>query len=418
MERPVNGEEKDRESRLSGALRGKLVVGQSGGCTAVINSSLVGVIEEAKRQPDIHGVVGALHGVEGLLRGELVDLGAESETTLQRLRRTPSAALGSCRYKLQEGDLERIIQIFRQHEVRYFLYIGGNDSADTSHKISIAAAEMGYDLRVMAVPKTIDNDLPITDHCPGYGSIARFVAQSSQDAGLDTEAMKRYDPVKIIEVMGRDSGWVAAAGALGKQSILDAPHLIYVPEVPFQEERFLEDVKAVHQEVGYAVVVLTETIRDQRGQVVGSEKPYFVDPFGHGYYESPAAYLCRQVAKELGLRARFDKPGTIQRMSMALASRADLEEAYLVGQAAVRYAVAGRSDQMVILVREPGDRYRCSTDSAPLEQIANTVKPFPRDFINADGNFVTQAYLDYALPLIGDPLQEYARLEKRPVPGW
>ena len=411
----IPGKERLGETGLSTALRGKLLVGQSGGCTAVINSSLVGVIEEALRQTAIPAVLGTLHGVEGLLRGELVDLGAESRSTIQRLRQTPSAALGSCRYRLQEGDLERIVHLFRQQDVRYFVYIGGNDSADTSHKISMAAADMGYDLRVVAVPKTIDNDLPITDHCPGYGSIARFVAQSTLDAGLDTEAMKRYDPVKLIEVMGRDAGWVAAAGALGKKSLLDAPHLIYVPEVAFSEERFLEDVKAVHREVGYVVVVLTETVRDEKGQVVGSEKPYFVDPFGHGYYESPAAYLCRLVARELGLRARFDKPGTIQRMSMALASSTDLEEAYLVGQKAVQYAVEGRSDQMVILVREQGSHYHCTADSAPLVEIANTVKPLPAGFLNAEGNFVTPAFLDYARPLIGSPLMEYARLERRRV---
>ena len=400
---------------MSAALRGRLVVGQSGGCTAVINSSLVGVVQEAQRHKEISGVLGALHGVEGLLREELVDLTMESQATLQRLKRTPSAALGSCRYKLQEGDLERIVRFFRQQGIRYFIYIGGNDSADTSHKISIAAAEMSYDLRVVAVPKTIDNDLPLTDHSPGYGSIARFVAQSTLDAGLDTEAMKRYDPVKLIEVMGRDAGWVAAAATLGKKSPLDAPHLVYVPEVAFSEERFLEDVKAVHQEVGYVVVVLSETIRDRRGHVVGSEKPYFVDPFGHGYYESPAAYLCRLVARELGLRARFDKPGTIQRMSMALASATDLEEAYLVGQKAVQYAVEGRSDQMVTLVREQGSSYRCTTDSVPLAEVANVVKPLPSGFLNPEGNFVTQAYRDYALPLIGGPLMEYARLERRPV---
>ncbi|MHB1162367.1 MAG: 6-phosphofructokinase, partial [Chloroflexota bacterium] len=246
-------------------------------------------------------------------------------------------------------------------------------------------------------------------------SIARFVAQSTQDAGLDTEAMKRYDPVKLIEVMGRDAGWVAAASALGKRSLLDAPHLIYTPEVAFDEGRFLGEVKAVHQEIGFVVVVLTETIRDRGGQVVGSEKPYFVDPFGHGYYESPAAYLCRTVARELGLRARFDKPGTIQRMSMALASSADLDEAYLVGRRAVEYALKGRSDEMVILVRESSSPYRCTTDSAPLAEIANVAKPFPREFLNPEGNFVTPAYLEYARPLIGEPLLEYARLEKRPL---
>jgi ATP-dependent phosphofructokinase / diphosphate-dependent phosphofructokinase len=400
---------------LTRALRGKLLVGQSGGCTAAINSSLVGVVEEALRHGEIEGVLGTLHGVEGLLRGELVDLAAESAETLQRIRRTPSAALGSCRHKLQEGDLERIVDILRANNVRYFLYIGGNDSADSSHKISKAAVEMGYDLRVMAVPKTIDNDLPITDHCPGYGSIARFVAQSTQDAGTDTEAMSRYDPVKILEVMGRDAGWVAAASALGKKSPKDAPHLVYVPERPFNVERFLEDVRTVHRDVGYVVVVLSETVRDAKGQAVGSENPYFVDPFGHGYYDSPAAYLCRAVTQELGLRARFDKPGTIQRMSMALASPVDLDEAYLAGSHAVRYALRGRSDQMVVLVRVPGPRYRCTTDSVPLEKIANVVKPLPPEFIAPEGNFVTPAFVDYALPLIGGPLLDYARLEKCPI---
>lgn len=403
---------------MSAELQGKLVVGQSGGCTAVINSSLVGVVEEAQTHPCIRGVLGMLHGIEGLLRGEVVDLGAERSSTLQALRHTPSAALGSCRYRLQDDDIAQIIDQLRRHDVRYFIYIGGNDSADTSLRVSRAAQEVGYEMRVMAVPKTIDNDLPVTDHCPGYGSIARFVAQSTRDAGMDTEAMKRYDPVKIVEVMGRDAGWVAAASALGKRDPADAPHLIYVPEVVFDEARFLDDVRRVHGEIGYVVVVLTETIRDARGRVVGSDKPYFVDPFGHGYYESPAAYLCRLVTRELGLRARFDKPGTIQRMSMALASGVDLEEAYLVGRHAVKYAVEGRTGQMVVLVRENGSGYRCTTDSAPLEEIANAVKPLPREFLNADGNFVADGFLRYASPLIGGPLLEYARLERHPVVGW
>ena len=400
---------------MSSALRGRLLVGQSGGCTAAINSSLVGVVEEAAEHAEIAGVLGTLHGVEGLLRDEIVDLGRESRSTLQRIRYTPSAALGSCRYRLQDGDLERIVDVLRRHEVRYFHYIGGNDSADTSHRISLAASDAGYELRVVAVPKTIDNDLPVTDHCPGYGSIARFVAQSTLDAGLDTEAMKRYDPVKIIEVMGRNAGWVAAASAVGKRSDLDAPHLIYVPEVAFDVAAFLEDVRNVHREVGYVVVVLSETVRDAAGRVVGSEKPYFVDPFGHGYYDSPAAYLTRVVTRELGLRARFDKPGTIQRMSMVLASRTDLDESYLAGRTAVRYALEGRSDQMVILVREPGDEYRCTTDSAPLVEIANVEKRLPPEFIAPEGNFVTPAFVRYAEPLIGGPLPEYARLEKHRV---
>ena len=400
---------------MSAGLRGRLLVGQSGGCTAVINSSLVGVIQEARRHEEITGVLGALHGVEGILRGELADLGQETEQSLELLRCTPSAALGSCRYKLQEGDLERIVERFRRLGVRYFLYIGGNDSADTSHRIADAAAAMGHEMRVVGIPKTIDNDLPITDHCPGYGSIARFVAQSTIDAGMDTEAMKRYDPVKIIETMGRNAGWVTAASALGKKSDLDAPHLIYLPEVPFNVARFLEDVKAVHAEIGYVVVVLSETVRDETGRVVGNEKPYFVDPFGHGYYDSPAAYLCRVITRELGLRARFDKPGTIQRMSIELSSATDLEEAYMAGQMAVRYALEGRSDQMVVLVRETGTEYRCTTDSAPLTDIANTEKLFPPEFLNRDRNFVTPAFVEYATPLLGGPLRQYARLAKHPV---
>lgn len=394
---------------------GSLLVGQSGGCTAVINSSLAGVIDAAVQEERVSRVLGALHGVEGLLQGQVVDLEKESRATLEGLRRTPSAALGSCRYKLGEGDLERIIDVFRRHDVHFFVYIGGNDSADTSHRIERAAADLGYDLQVMAVPKTIDNDLPITDHCPGYGSIARFAAQATIDAGFDTEAMKQYDPVKLIEVMGRNAGWVAAASALGKRNRLDAPHLVYVPEVPFRTDRFLEQVSRVHREVGFVVAVLTETVRDGSGRVVGNEKPYYVDPFGHGYYESPAAYLARLVTSELGLRARFDKPGTIQRMSIALASETDLEEAYLTGRRAVEYLMEGRSGEMVVLVREPGPEYRCDTDAAPLEAIANVEKRLSPEFYSAEESFVTQAFIDYALPLIGGPLLPYVRLEKHPA---
>ncbi|HEX9016616.1 MAG TPA: 6-phosphofructokinase, partial [Chloroflexota bacterium] len=359
---------------MSDNLRGRLLVGQSGGCTAVINSSLAGVIQEALSHDEITGVLGTLHGVEGLLQGKVIDLSQESRETLDLLRYTPSAALGSCRYKLGEGDLDRIVAILRGLDVRYFVYIGGNDSADTSHRIAAAALDAGYELRVMGVPKTIDNDLPITDHCPGYGSIARFLAQSTIDAGMDTEAMRQYDPVKIIETMGRNAGWVAASTALGKRSDYDAPHLVYLPESPLDTESFLEDVRRVHREIGYVVVAMSETVRGENGMVVGNQKPYFVDPFGHGYYESPAAFLSRLVTTELGLRARFDKPGTIQRMSMELASSTDLEEAYLAGQMAVAYAVEGRTDHMVILVRQDGAGYLCSTDSVPLSMVANMEK--------------------------------------------
>lgn len=402
-----------------GLVPNNLIVGQSGGCTAVINASLAGVIDEALSQPRIDGIYGMLNGVQGLLEKHIVDLRAEAPETLSGLRETPSAALGSCRFKLDDEQLASIFELLRAHDIRYFLYIGGNDSADTSARLDRLARERSYELFVIGVPKTIDNDLPFTDHCPGYGSVARYLAVSTLEAGLDTEAMRRFDPVKIIEVMGRDAGWLAAGSALGKRDERDAPHLIYFPELHLDVDAFLADVQRVYDRVGYVVAVVPERITDLQGNVVaGSTEPTFVDAFGHGYFESPAAYLVREVTAKLGLRARFDKPGTIQRMSLALASRADLEEAYMAGRAAVRHAAEGQSGSMVTLVRQPGAEYVCTTGLAPLAEVAHSVKLMPRDFVNPEANFVTQAFIDYATPLIGDPLPRYARLQKKQVDTW
>ncbi len=397
-------------------MSANLIVGQSGGCTAVINATLAGVLDQATAEPGVNGIYGMLNGVQGLLDGDVVDLRAQSADTLSRLRATPSAALGSCRFKPDEDQCQRILEVLRRLEIRYFLYIGGNDSADTSSRLGRLAQESGYELCVVGLPKTIDNDLPFTDHCPGYGSVARYLAISTLEAGLDTEAMRRFDPVKIIEVMGRDAGWLAAGAALGKREDADAPHLIYFPERHLEVDRFLDDVQSVYDRLGYVVAVVPERITDPRGQVVArSAEPTFVDAFGHAYFDSPAAYLVQEVQARLNLRARFDKPGTLQRMSMPLASEADLGEAYLCGRAGVTHALRGESGAMVTLVREAGETYRCGTGLAPLDDVANSVKLMPPEFINDQGNFITPSFLEYARPLIGAPLPRYARFERKRV---
>jgi 6-phosphofructokinase 1 len=396
-------------------LRGNLLVGQSGGATAVINASLAGVVDEAKQHDAIGRVFGTIHGVEGILAGRLIDLGQEDQATIDGLRSTPGAALGSCRYKLQAGDISRIKQEFQKQNIRYFLYIGGNDSADSSHRIAVEAERMGYELRVIGVPKTVDNDLPITDHCPGFGSIARFVALATMDSGRDTEAMQTVDPIKIIEVAGRNAGWVAAASALGKRNAEDAPHLIYFPERPFVEDKFIADVKRSYDTLGRAVIVITETIRDEQGQPVAKScgtSTGQIDKFGHPRLTGAGEALCQLIDDRLGLRARWEKPGTLARMSTVCGSSTDVEEAYQVGRHAVRFAVAGQTDQMVVMERTANQPYKIEYQLAPLQAIANSEKLLPDNFIAPEGTAVTQDFLDYALPLIGGPLPQYVRLRR------
>lgn len=396
--------------------KGNLIVGQSGGATAVINASLWGVIAEALAHEAVGEIIGMRFGVEGLLREELIDLRRQPAAVLARLRRTPAAALGACRHRLRPAEAERALAICRRLGVRYFLYIGGNDSADTAHTLHVLAAARGIDLAVIAVPKTIDNDLPVTDHCPGYGSIARFVATATQESGKDTEAQATLYPVKLIEVMGRNAGWVAAASWLGKRAEEDAPHLVYLPERPVAGvEQVLAEVQAAHARYGRVVAVLPETMKDAQGRPIGGSEPVFVDSFGHRYFASPAEALARRITGELGLRARYDRPGTIQRMSMALASPVDLDEAEAVGREGVRLALAGVSDRMVTLVRESDEPYRCGLGSVELAAIANTERHLPDAFIGAGGRSLTPAFAAYARPLLGAPPPDYARLEPLPV---
>ncbi len=399
-------------------MGGRLLVGQSGGPTAVINSSLAGVVEAARRSGRFTGLYGARYGIEGVLAEDFLDLEAEPPAIWAALRQTPAAALGACRYKLRPEDLDRILAVFRRHDIRCFIYIGGNDSADTAHRIALASRQAGYDLTVVHVPKTIDNDLPETDHCPGYGSIARFLAATTRDAGRDTEAMHRLDPVKLIEVMGRNAGWVAAATALAKVEERDAPHLICPPERPLDLDWFLGRVEAIVRRLGFAVVVVAETVRDPTGAPLGARLTPADerDAFGHRRHLGPAAVLAAAIRARLGLSARWDRPGTLQRSTMALASPVDLEEAYLVGQQAVTAALQGQTDCMVTLVRLPGPTYGCTTGLAPLARIANREKHLPPEFLAPDGSDVTAAFRAYAGPLIGPPLTPYPRLGARPVP--
>jgi 6-phosphofructokinase len=388
-----------------------LFVGQSGGPTAVINASLAGVIGTA-RAAGVPRVVGLRFGVEGLLAADFVDLTDLGDATLTRLPFTPAALLGSCRRRLSADDLQCALDVLRREQARWLVYIGGNDSADTSHQLHQAATAGGLDLAVIGIPKTIDNDLPLTDHCPGYGSAARFVAQTTIEAGLDTETMRRTDPIKLIEVMGRHAGWLAAAGSLGRRGPDRAPHLVYLPERPRSEETMLAEVEAVYRRLGYCVVVLCENQPDDSGAVLGSGgEALWTDSFGHAYYDSPAQHLARRLRQHIGVRTRIDKPGTIQRMSIAHQSSSDRQEAELAGERAVAAALSGQSDLMVTLTREGDEPYACGTATAPLADIANLQRLLPDEFIAADGHSLTAAFSQYALPLLGEPLPEYASLD-------
>jgi 6-phosphofructokinase 1 len=393
--------------------KGNLVVGQSGGPTAVINNSLVGVIDEAMEHEEIEGIYGMLHGIAGVLHEDFIDLRQESTQTLETLRYTPASALGTVRYKVTEEDYERLVNVLRRYEIRYFFYIGGNDSMDTTHKIHLAAERMGYELHAVGVPKTIDNDLAKTDHCPGYGSAARFVASAIRNSGFDTQAMGESGPIKLMEIMGRNAGWLTAASSLARQKEGDPPHLIYMPEHGVSLDQIVADVRAAYDKYGYCVAAISEGLRDENGEDLGADVgPVAVDAFGHKSKGGVVDVIADVINEELGMRARFDKPNYLQRSFAELQSPVDRDEAYEVGRAAVTAAVKGETDQMVTIVRLPGGEYRSDTDLADLDEVANHERLVPEEFINDEGNDVTEAFIEYGRPLIGGPLKEYARLTK------
>ena len=356
-------------------------------------------------------IVGLRHGIEGLLAGDLVDLRAQPAGFLDALADTPSSILGSCRYRLADDELDRALSALRELDAGIFLYIGGNDSADTTHRLAKAARASGYELACIGVPKTVDNDLVEMDHCPGYGSAARFIALAAMEASRDTEAMRRSDPVKILEVAGRRAGWLAAAGSLGRRAHEEGPHLVYVPEQPVSPESILADVEATLGAHGHAVLVLSENQPEPGGHVIGSGgTPRHVDAFGHAYYDSPAERLVNLIRERLGVRARFEKYGTLQRMSIACRSDSDAAEALAVGEEAVRLALDGTTDRMVILERESDQPYHCSLSTAPLAAIANQERLMPAEMVPDPRLGATTAFRQYAEPLLGAPLPRHARV--------
>lgn len=379
---------------------------QSGGCTHVLNRSLYGIASEYAAAMPNGTLYGAPHGLEGILRGESVNLSAVSESRWRRVAAAPGAAIGSTRRALRDEDIAPVFEYLDKRGIRHWFIIGGNDSAATGHRLQTAAREIGYDLSVVNVPKTIDNDLIMTDHSPGYGSAARFVALATLGAGLDAEAMRGASPITIIEVMGRDAGWLAAASALAKRGERDAPHFIGVPEIPISEDDFLAKMESAYARYGFAVAVVSENAREPGGAVIGARSgARFADDFGHEYHDGPARSLAALASERLGVRVRWEKPGTIQRSLIPAASEVDAREAEMAGRAAVQAAREGLSDAMITLVRQDDgsqEGYRCGTGYAPLSQIAAKVRAMPPEFLPTDAAFPTPAFTRYLSPLIGE----------------
>lgn len=392
--------------------KGKLLYAQSGGVTAVINATASAVIQTART----HGVrtYGARNGIIGVLREELYDTGKESPAAIRALAHTPGGAFGSCRFKLKslEADrarYERLIEVCRAHDIRYFLYNGGNDSADTSNKISQLASEFGYELHCIGVPKTVDNDLAVTDCCPGFGSAAKYTAVSVLEASLDVAAMAESSTkVFVYEVMGRHAGWLAAAGGLAGKGPDDAPHLILFPERPFDQADFLARVERTVKKIGHCVVVVSEGLKHPDGRFVaeGGSK----DAFGHSQLGGVGPSLAALCKDQLGVKVHWTVPDYLQRSARHLASQTDYEHAMAVGKAAVEYALAGMNAVMPAIVRTSDAPYRWKLAPAPLSKVANHEKTMPKSFIRKDGYGITEACRRYLQPLIrGEAYPPYGR---------
>lgn len=383
-------------------LTGNCLVAQSGGPTAVINASVAGVVDEALNYECIEEIYGGLNGVLGILNEDIIDLAAESQQAIRGLRYSPGAALGTCRYKLKkDSDFQRILQVFEAHNIRYFFYVGGNDSQDTADKISKLAKAKGYELRVIGIPKTVDNDLVATDHCPGYGSVIKHISTLVRETACDHEAMGQGDLVSIMEVMGRNAGWIAAGAALAKRRDKpnDPPHLIYLPEVAFNPEKFLADVQRTLSKERYCMIVVGEGLVDADGNYVHTSSSA-TDAFGHTQLGGAGEYLRELVETRLGIKARTAKFGISQRCAATHASKTDSDEAYLAGRAAVKAALKGVTDKMVTLLRGEADQYACETGLADLHEVANGVKSLPAEWINEDGTSMNYQFIKYASPLI------------------
>lgn len=398
---------------------------QSGGVTAVINASACGVIETARQHKGSIGKVYAgNNGIIGALREELIDTSKESARTIAALRHTPSGAFGSARYKLKSleqnrAEYERLIDVFKAHDIGYFFYNGGGDSADTCLKVSQLSEQMGYPIQAIHIPKTVDNDLPFTDNCPGFGSVAKYVAVSTREAGLDVASMcETSTKVFILEVMGRHAGWIAAAGGLAASREGEPPHIILFPEVAFNRDKFLRKVKASVKKFGYCVVVASEGVANADGSFLADAGT--VDAFGHKQLGGVAPTLADIIKSELGYKYHWALADYLQRAARHIASATDVEQAYAVGKAAVEYVLAGKNAVMVTIERGGGKKYSWSLGEVPLEKVANVEQKMPRKFISRDGMGITQPCRDYLFPLISgedyppykNGLPQYAQLKK------
>lgn len=402
---------------------------QSGGVTAVINATACGVIETARKNSDKIGTVYAgKNGIIGALTEELIDTSLESDADIAALRHTPSGAFGSCRYKLKSLEenreqYERLIEVFKAHDIGYFFYNGGGDSQDTSHKISQLGEAMGYPITCIGVPKTVDNDLPITDNCPGFGSVAKYVAVSIREAGYDVASMaKTSTKVFVMEVMGRHAGWIAAAGGLAAEKDGDSPHIILFPEIEFDEAAFLAKVQAAVENHGYCAIVVSEGVKNSEGKFLSEAGG--TDAFGHAQLGGVAPVIAELCKQKLGYKYHWAVADYLQRAARHIASATDVEQAYACGQAAVEFALEGRNSVMPAIVRESNNPYKWSIGSAPLADVANVEKMMPREYISEDGFHITEACREYLSPLIQgedyppyeNGLPKYVQLKNTLVP--
>ena len=376
-------------------LKGNMLIAHGGGPTPVINSSLLGAVREAKKHPEIETIYGARFGAEGILAGDLIDLGAVPDETLGLLARTPASAIGSCRRKLTDADYPAVLECFKKFNIRYFFYNGGNDSMDTCNKVYQLAVKSGYELRVIGIPKTMDNDLAVTDHCPGFGSAAKYAAASALEIAQDAAALPIH--VVVMEMMGRNAGWITAASALFT-GLMPCEHLVYLPETDFDKDEFLAAVKEKWAKGRGLLVTVSEGIHYAGGAPVADSG--IVDGFGHKVPGGAAQTLSDMIMNETGIKSRSEKPGLLGRTSVALMSEIDRDEAELAGATAVKSAVEGQTGYMVGFRTERKPEYKSETILVPLEQVANAEKTFPLEWITPGG--VTDEFRDYCLPLIGE----------------
>jgi 6-phosphofructokinase 1 len=378
---------------------------QSGGVTAVINTTACGVIETARKHRNrIANVYAGRNGIIGALTEDMIDTNRENARTIAALRHTPGGAFGSARYKLRsleenKAEYERLIEVFRAHDIGYFFYNGGNDSMDTAHKVSLISKRMGFPVTCLGIPKTVDNDLPITDNCPGFGSVAKYVAVSTKEAALDVLSMaKTSTKVFVLEVMGRHAGWIAAAGGLAGSNPEDAPHIILFPEIPFKKRAFLKRVRECVNKYGYCVIVVSEGAAYANGKFLAEAGTR--DAFGHAQLGGVAPVVAQMVRDNLGFKYHYAVADYLQRSARHIASAVDVEQAYAVGKAAIQFALQGKSAVMPVIKRVSDKPYRWRIESAPLARIANKEKMLPRRYITKDGFGITAAGRRYLEPLI------------------